>query len=461
MRIYDSSDTIVAQATPPGIGGVGVVRVSGPLVPQWISIVCKGKRLPPRQAVFTGFYGPDGRLLDQGVALYFAAPASFTGEPVLELQGHGGVGVMSSLIEAFIALGARMAQPGEFSQRAFLNGKLDLTQAEAIADLIHAQSQQAVKGALNSLQGAFSKEIHQITETILRLRVLVEANIDFSEEDIDAIHDKRLLTQCAQIKDNLSTLIQNATQSMLLNQGIKVAIMGSPNAGKSSLLNQLAGEEVAIVTEFAGTTRDVIREQIVLDGIPLHFLDTAGLRETQCQIEAIGIDRAKAAAQQVDLILWVHDESQSAFDVDVLSQAQALLKTELGLDKFLVVLNKQDITGLPVGVCRKEKENDFQVVRVSAKLKLGIDTLKDSILEMAGVKTTEETGFIARKRHLILLEEALTAVTRAYEHLEKQAMPELMAEELTGAHKALCQITGEFDVEDLLGEIFSTFCIGK
>ncbi len=459
MRMYDSADTIVAQATPPGVGGVGVIRVSGPLVPEWISVVCKGKHLPPRQAVCTGFYSPEGVLLDQGVALYFAAPASFTGEPVLELQGHGGVGVMASLIEAFLALGARMAQPGEFSQRAFLNGKIDLTQAEAIADLIHAQSQQAVQGALNSLQGAFSKKIHQITETILRLRVLVEANIDFAEEDIDAINDKTLLNHCAQIKDTLSTLIQSATQSMLLNQGVKVAIMGSPNAGKSSLLNQLVGDEVAIVTEFAGTTRDVIREQVLLEGIPIHFLDTAGLRETECQIEAIGIERAKAVAQQVDLILWVHDESQSVFDSKALSQSKSLLKAELVSDKFLVVLNKQDITGAPLGVC--VKEDDFQAVRVSAKLKLGIDALKHSILDMAGVKTTEESGFVARKRHLVLLEEALASMARAYEHLEKQSMPELMAEELTRAHKALCQITGEFDVEDLLGEIFSTFCIGK
>lgn len=459
MNMYDDCDTIVAQATPPGAGGVGVVRVSGPLVPEWIPVLCKGKQLPPRQAVCTGFYSPTGQLLDQGVAIYFSAPASFTGEPVLELQGHGGIGVMASLIEAILSLGARMAQPGEFSQRAFLNGKIDLTQAEAIADLIHAQSQQAVRGALNSLQGAFSKKIHKITKAILKLRVLVEANIDFAEEDIDAFNDKALLSHCAVIKDALLTLTQHATQSMLLNQGIKVAIVGSPNAGKSSLLNQLVGEDVAIVTEFAGTTRDVIREQVLLEGIPVHFLDTAGLRETECQIEAIGIERAKAAAQQVDLIVWVHDESLKPFDKEMFLQAKALLNTELVSDKFLVVLNKQDITGLPLGVCKKE--GSFQQVRVSAKLKLGMETLKQEILRMAGVQTTEESGFIARKRHLVLLEEALIGIERAYEHLEKQSMPELMAEELTCAHKALGQITGEFDVEDLLGEIFSTFCIGK
>jgi tRNA modification GTPase len=459
MNTFDERDTIVAQATPPGIGGVGVVRISGSLVPKWIPVVCKGKRLPPRQAVCTGFYSPDGQLLDQGIALYFSAPASFTGEPVLELQGHGGVGVMASLIEMFIALGARMAEPGEFSQRAFLNGKIDLTQAEAIADLIHAQSQQAVQGALNSLQGAFSKKIHEISDAILKLRVLVEANIDFAEEDVDAFNEATLLKNCGKIKDLLVALIQNATQSMLLNQGIKVAIIGSPNAGKSSLLNQLAGEEVAIVTEFAGTTRDIIREQILLEGIPLHFLDTAGLRETDCQIETIGIERAVAAAQQADLVIWVHDESQGAFDTAALLQAKKLLNADFISDKFLIVLNKQDITELPVGACLKS--SGFQSVRVSAKLKAGIDCLKQTILMMAGVKTNEESGFIARKRHLVLLEEALVCIESAYEHLEKQAMPELMAEELTRAHKALCKITGEFDVEDLLGEIFSTFCIGK
>lgn len=439
------SDTIAAVATPPGRGGIGVVRVSGPAVRE-IAQALLGRLPAPRRATLADFRGAGGEVLDQGIALFFPAPHSFTGEDVLELQGHGGPAVLQLVLERCLHLGARLAEPGEFTRRAYLNDKLDLAQAEAVADLIDAASTQAAKSALRSLRGEFSREIQALVDALIDLRMLVEATLDFPEEEIDFLSAARARDKLADLLARMATVQARARQGSLLREGLQVVLIGRPNVGKSSLLNRLAGEEVAIVTPVAGTTRDTLREAIQIDGIPLHIIDTAGLRETVDEVERLGIARTWAAVEKADLALVVMEASQGLAEED----AAILARLPAGLP-VLRVFNKIDLTGEPARL-----EGDS--VHLSAKSGAGIDLLRRRLLELAGWQQTGEGIFMARTRHLRALEQArhhLEAADRNWQALE------LLAEELKLAQNQLATITGEFTPDDLLGEIFSRFCIGK
>lgn len=441
------ADTIVAVATPPGRGGVGIIRLSG----TDISVLAEqilGSCPPPRKAVHKHFLAADGAILDDGIALYFPAPHSFTGENVLELQGHGGQVVLDMLLRRCLELGARLAQPGEFSERAFLNDKLDLAQAEAIADLIDSGSEQAARSALRSLQGEFSEAVNTLLGQMIELRVYVEAALDFPDEEIDFLADESVRQRLEQVKQQLQAIFSKARQGSLLRDGMHLVIVGRPNAGKSSLLNALAGQETAIVTDVAGTTRDVLRERIDLDGMPLHVVDTAGLRDSDDPVEKIGIERAWQEINKADLVLLLTDnhDDQGANDA-LLAQIPATIPR-------LTVHNKIDLSGKPAG---KQGEH----VYISAKLGLGIDELRTELKSAMGYQGEAEDTFIARRRHLQALEQASAAVERAEQQLLIFNAGELMAEELRIAQDALGQITGRFTPDDLLGEIFSSFCIGK
>lgn len=439
------SDTIAAVATPPGRGGIGVVRVSGPAVRE-IAQALLGRVPAPRHATLADFRGAGGEVLDQGIALFFPAPHSFTGEDVLELQGHGGPAVLQLVLERCLELGARLAEPGEFTRRAYLNDKLDLAQAEAVADLIDAASTQAAKSALRSLRGEFSREIQALVDALIDLRMLVEATLDFPEEEIDFLSAARARDKLADLLARVATVQARARQGSLLREGLQVVLIGRPNVGKSSLLNRLAGEEVAIVTPVAGTTRDTLREEIHLDGIPLHIIDTAGLRDTADEVERLGIARTWAAVEKADLALVVMEASQGLAEAD-----SAILARLPGGLPVLRVFNKIDLTGEPARL-----EGDS--VYLSAKSGAGIDLLRQRLLELAGWHQTGEGVFMARTRHLRALEQArrhLEAADRNWQALE------LLAEELKLAQNQLATITGEFTPDDLLGEIFSRFCIGK
>jgi tRNA modification GTPase len=438
------ADTIAAIATPPGKGGVGIVRVSGPQA----STVAKkmvGKVLAPRVATFSRFLSADSQLIDQGVAIYFKAPQSFTGEDVVELQGHGGPVVMDLLLQAVLQQGVRLANPGEFSQRAFLNGKIDLAQAEAVADLIDASSQQAALSAVRSLQGEFSRQITVLLERLIHLRMMVEAAIDFPEEEIDFLAESHVAEDLAHLLSQLTAIRQSAQQGVLLQEGLQVVITGKPNVGKSSLLNALSGRDSAIVTNVPGTTRDTLREFIQLDGLPLHIIDTAGIRTTTNVVEQEGVRRAQSAIDQADVVLLMEDatnpQTRPAFP-----------------GKTLVVLqNKIDLLQEPASVDSKDAA---VVLRLSVKTGEGLAMLSECLKEIAGFKL-EEGQFIARRRHLDALQRCETAIAAGLHQLQQSAAGELLAEELRGAQKALSEITGEFTTEDLLGQIFSSFCIGK
>ncbi len=450
------SDTIVAQATPPGRGGVGILRVSGPQAAEVAQQVL-GKLPRPRYADYLPFTGGDGLVLDQGIALWFPGPNSFTGEDVLELQGHGGPVVMDLLLQRIVALpGLRIANPGEFSERAFLNDKLDLAQAEAIADLIDASSEQAARSALNSLQGAFSQRVNHLVEALTHLRIYVEAAIDFPDEEIDFLSDGKIEAQLAQVIQDLGNVRSEARQGSLLREGMKVVIAGRPNAGKSSLLNALAGREAAIVTDIAGTTRDVLREHIHIDGMPLHIIDTAGLRESSDEVEKIGIERAWQEIAQADHVLFMVDgtttpatDPQEIWPDFVARLPQALPVT--------VIRNKADVTGETLGA---EISEQSALIRLSARTGDGIDTLREHLKKSMGFSGSTEGGFIARRRHLEALELASDHLLLGRDQLSARA-GELLAEELRLAQLALSSITGEFTADDLLGRIFSSFCIGK
>ncbi|MDR3429731.1 tRNA uridine-5-carboxymethylaminomethyl(34) synthesis GTPase MnmE [Silvimonas sp.] len=439
-------DTIAAIATAPGRGGVGVIRVSGQDLGAIVAGLI-GRELAPRHAHFAKFKAADAEVIDEGLALYFPNPQSFTGENVLELQGHGGPVVLRMLLARCVELGARHAEPGEFTKRAFLNGKLDLAQAEAVADLIDAQSEAAARSALKSLDGAFSREINTLVEQLINLRMLVEATIDFPEEDIDFLEAANARGKLNDLQAQLARVLATASQGRLLREGMHVVLIGQPNVGKSSLMNALAGEEVAIVTEIAGTTRDTVRELIQLDGVPLHIIDTAGLRETTDTVEQIGIERTWRALDKADLALLLLDsrEGITAHDEAILQRLPATLPV-------LRVFNKIDLTGESAGVVG---ENE---VHVSAQSGSGLDALRGRLLQMAGWHGASEGVFIARERHL-------DAIRRGAEHLENAGKAfyalELFAEELRLAQLALNEITGEFSSDDLLGVIFSRFCIGK
>lgn len=443
-----SPDTIAAIATAPGRGGVGVVRVSGASLGAFAFELC-GREPKPRTARFTRFLDAEERVIDEGILLYFSAPASFTGEDVLELQGHGGPVVMQMLLERCLQLGARLAEPGEFTRRAFLNGKLDLAQAESVADLIEASTAAAARSAVRSLSGRFSEEVHRIVDALIDLRMLVEATLDFPEEEIDFLESARALPRLDAIRAQVEELLDRARQGALLRSGLNVVLVGEPNVGKSSLLNQLAGEDRAIVTEIAGTTRDALRETIQIEGIPLHIIDTAGLRETVDTVERIGIERTWREIERADVILRLVDAVQgepSDDDIDRRLPPSA---------RRITVVNKIDLVGLAAG--RSEVAGRIRL-QVSARSGEGVELVRQELLRIAGWHAHGEDVILARERHLTALRKALAHVIEAGGQL---GALELFAEELRLAQEQLGEITGEFTADELLGVIFSRFCIGK
>ena len=452
-----NTDTIAAIATATGRGGVGIVRVSGPKAGLVAEQLLKQK-LQPRFAHYCPFHSNAGDVLDQGIALFFPGPNSFTGEDVLELQGHGGPVILDLLLREITQIGVRLARPGEFSERAFLNDKLDLTQAEAIADLIDATTEQAAKNALHSLQGAFSIRIHELVEALISLRIYVEASIDFPEEEIDFLTDGKVATDLATIEHKLAEVFKEAKQGVLVRDGMRVVIAGRPNAGKSSLLNALSGRESAIVTSIEGTTRDVLREHIHIDGMPLHIIDTAGLRDSPDEVERIGIQRAWQEIQQADRVLLLVDSgSTTEFEahkiwpefVDKLEDAS----------KLTLVRNKIDLSGEAAGLAKLE--NGASYIGISAATGAGMEDLKQHLKDIMGFSNSGEGGFTARRRHLDALERAQSFLALGKTQLHGYAAGELLAEDLRQAQNALSEITGEFTPDDLLGRIFSSFCIGK
>jgi tRNA modification GTPase len=449
---FASNDTITAVATAPGRGGVGIVRVSGPQCRAMAEAIL-GLTPKPRYAHYGPFYGVNGEVLDEGIALFFPGPNSFTGEDVLELQGHGGPIILQWLLERTVQLGARLAEPGEFSKQAFLNDKLDLAQAEAIADLIDASSQQAAKSALKSLQGEFSKQVNELVEELIQLRIYVEAAIDFPEEEIDFLSDGKVAGELQHILERLHQVLASAQQGVLLREGMSVVILGRPNAGKSSLLNALSGRESAIVTDIAGTTRDIVKEEIQIDGMPLHVLDTAGLREATDAVEQIGIQRAWAAIEEADRILVVVQANENIHPED-----QAILARMPSHIPVTLIHNKIDLIEKSPGL---DETVETAEIWLSAKHQLGLDLLKQHLKTQMGYAQTQEGVFMARKRHLDALNRALEFVQTGQQQLEAYAAGELLAEDLRQAQQALSEITGQFTSDDLLGRIFTSFCIGK
>jgi tRNA modification GTPase len=453
-----SPDTIVAVASAAGRGAVGVIRVSGPRVPQIAADVLGG--LPaPRRARFSSFLDAQGGSVDQGLALYFPAPASYTGEHVLELQGHGGALVVDMVLKRLLELGCRMARPGEFSERAFLNGKMDIAQAEAIADLIDAGTTAAARAAVRSLQGEFSARVGDLKTRITELRAYVEAAIDFPDEEIDFLSDNALRERLAAVFAAFESITAAARQGALLREGLNVVIAGKPNAGKSSLLNRLAGDEVAIVTDVPGTTRDVLRQQVHLDGLPLNLVDTAGLRSVTDVVEAEGVRRARSEIARADRVLYIvdagiagtQDEKDSAHWAAELEQLPAEVPVTL-------VFNKIDLTGAPAQLDETARPPR---VFLSARTGSGLELLRNHLKASAGYRESESSAFAARRRHLDALSRARQHVQNAAEILSSTRAFELFAEDLRLAQHALGEITGEFTSEDLLGEIFGSFCIGK
>ncbi len=436
-------DTIAARATPSGRGGIGIIRVSGPGVKE-IGRQILGAMPVPRLATYSEFSDGKG-VIDQGIALYFNAPNSFTGEEVLELQGHGGPVVLEMLLNRVVNLGARIAGPGEFSQRAYLNEKIDLAQAEAVADLINSSTEAAARGAVRSLQGEFSTRINALVTQVVALRVFVEASIDFPEEEIDFLSDDRIALQLAEVSRELEAVLHETNQGALLIEGASVVLMGKPNAGKSSLMNLLTGRDTSIVTDIPGTTRDVVNETLQLDGIPLRLVDTAGIRDSLDKIEAEGVKRALAAGEEADLVIAVVDAS----DPDAPKQAEALLAEP----RTVVVFNKIDLV--------TNTDKFIGAIHLSAKTGVGLQSLKDQLKERLGLSLHVGSGFTARKRHIVALGYGKDALAAASTLLTEQRAGELVAEELRICQQNLAEITGEFTADDLLGEIFGSFCIGK
>jgi tRNA modification GTPase len=443
-------DTIAAQATPLGKGGIGVIRVSGTQV-RHIAAGIVGQVPKPRFAAFSTFLDHDRRVIDHGLALFFPGPNSFTGEDVLELQGHGGPVVMNLLLGRVLSLGARLARPGEFSERAFLNNKIDLSQAEAIADLIDSASSQAAQSAMRSLSGEFSRRVHGVTESLTQFRVFVEAAIDFPDEEIDFLADEGVSRNLSELQNDLTALRQQANQGAILNEGVSIVFAGRPNAGKSSLMNALTGRDTSIVTDVAGTTRDIINEHVHLDGIPVRLIDTAGLRDSGNAIEQEGVRRAIVEIEQADYVLLI---------VDLLVHGQNLqqhvneLKGSLPENaRTLVVLNKCDLCELPDAL-----EDEIVVSAVSGE---GIEVLKARLKEGIGFEVGNEGTFMARTRHLQALDTAIAHLDSGVARFRLDQAGELLAEELRYCQQSLGEITGEFTNDDLLGQIFASFCIGK
>ncbi|MGV6396158.1 tRNA uridine-5-carboxymethylaminomethyl(34) synthesis GTPase MnmE [Pseudomonas caspiana] len=453
-----SRETIAAIATAQGRGGVGIVRISGPLAAKAAEAIT-GRSLKPRFAHYGPFVDGSGQVIDEGIALYFPGPNSFTGEDVLELQGHGGPVVLDMLLQRCLELGSRLARPGEFSERAFLNDKLDLAQAEAIADLIEASSAQAARNALRSLQGAFSRRVDNLTEKLISLRIYVEAAIDFPEEEIDFLADGHVLNMLDAVREELSTVLREAGQGALLRDGMTVVIAGRPNAGKSSLLNALAGKEAAIVTEIAGTTRDILREHIHIDGMPLHVVDTAGLRDTEDQVEKIGVQRALKAIGEADRVLLVVDATAPEA-LDPFALWPEFLEQRPDPAKVTLIRNKADLSG---DIIELQTSNDGHVtISLSAKAgEEGLDLLREHLKACMGYEQTSESSFSARRRHLEALRHASASLEHGRAQLTMAGAGELLAEDLRQAQQSLAEITGAFSSDDLLGRIFSSFCIGK
>lgn len=442
------ADTVVAIATATGPAGIGVVRVSGPEVSRVIRGII-GRDLTPRMATLTRFQDAQGHALDQGIAIFFPAPASYTGEDVLELQGHGGPAVLKLVLRRCLELGARPAEPGEFTLRAYLNGKLDLAQAESVADLIHAGSATAAKGAMRSLTGEFSQKINEFTRLLVELRVRIESTLDFPEEGLDEILRNQTRNTLISLQAQLDGILKSAEQGRLLKDGVRLVLVGRPNVGKSSLMNRLAGEDLAIVTDVPGTTRDSVHHEWVIEGIPVFLSDTAGLRQSVDPVEKLGIERAWRETSLADVGLMVMDSAAGITLED--RKIIAELPKEL---KLIFIFNKIDITGEKPGTfCG----NAGMEVKVSAKTGAGLDDLRQTILQTIGWNRSEEVHFLGRERHLDALRRAARSVTMAL----NQTDLDLLAEELRLAQNALSTITGEFSSEDLLGEIFARFCIGK
>ncbi|VAW56327.1 tRNA-5-carboxymethylaminomethyl-2-thiouridine(34)synthesis protein MnmE [hydrothermal vent metagenome] len=444
-------DTIAAIATAPGRGGVGIVRVSGPKSSEIANKILE-KSPKVRQAEYLAFKDAQGDVIDMGIALFFKAPHSFTGEDILELQAHGGPVVLDMILKRVLSLGARPARAGEFTEQAFLNDKMDLAQAEAVADLIEAESAEAAKAALNSLQGEFSNTIHALVNSLIELRLYVEASLDFPEEEIDFLNDGKVEAKLVTIESALLSVFKSAQQGRLLREGMTIVIVGRPNAGKSSLLNQLAGRESAIVTDIAGTTRDVLREHIQIDGLPLHIIDTAGLRESEDLIEQEGIKRAWKEIEQADRILLLIDDTDNQ-NKHMLIEDQ--LPKHIGVTRLY---NKIDCTGRAAELTKTELITD---IAVSAKTGLGLDLLKAHLKKCMGYEQSNEGRFMARRRHIEALEKADQHLKIARYNLITLQAGELLAEELRYTQQQLNEITGEFTSDDLLGKIFSSFCIGK
>ena len=451
-----STSTIAAIATAAGQGGVGVIRLSGKQLLPLAQQISGGKTPQPRRALHTDFVDAAGEAIDNGLLLYFPAPASFTGEDVIELHGHGGRVVLQMLLQRCFELGAQPAEPGEFTKRAFLNGKLDLAQAESVADLIDAASQSAARLAVRSLKGAFSRQIHELVDELITLRMLVEATLDFPEEDIDFLAEAKVDERLAALQERLARVLAQAGQGAILREGMNVVLVGAPNVGKSSLLNALAGEDVAIVTDIAGTTRDTVREQITLEGIPVHIIDTAGLRDTADPVEQIGIERSRQAVQQADVALILIDPNEG------LNEATCKILAQLppGL-KRIEIRNKIDLSGEATESRRQsgQPSGADTLIKLSAKNGAGLDLLKQALLRQIGWQGESESLFLARSRHLRALEAAQAELELAA--LCGRQQLELFAEHLRLAQNACNTITGEFNADDLLGVIFSRFCIGK
>lgn len=447
--VISSTDTIAAIATPPGNGGVGIIRISGALATE-IAQQLTAKPLRPRQAVFTAFSDADATLIDSGILLYFPAPASYTGEDTIELQGHGGSVVLDMLLRRILALGARLARPGEFTERAFLNNKLDLAQAEAVADLIESSTEQSVRSAVKSLQGVFSAKINHLLEELIELRIYVEAAIDFVDEEIDFLTDGVVESRLVNLLAQLKKIQQTAQQGRLLRDGMTVVLAGKPNAGKSSLLNALAGHEAAIVTDIAGTTRDVLRERIQLDGMPLHIIDTAGLRDSDNTIEKEGIRRAHEEIHKADLILLLiaANEPESADLLPVLPDAIEVIR----------VYNKIDLLAIEPEV--RQHGQDISCY-LSVKTGAGLDLLKQLMQQRVGFNAAADNVFIARRRHIEAINNSYQFVDSALAQLKTSQAGELVADDLRQAQNQLAEITGQFTSDDLLGRIFSSFCVGK
>ncbi len=453
-----ATDTIAAIATAPGQAGVGIVRVSGPKA-SVIARAMLGFDPKPRYAHFGPFLDTEAELIDEGIGLYFPNPNSFTGEDVFELQGHGGTVILDLLLREVCNLGARLARPGEFSERAFLNDKLDLAQAEAIADLIESSSEQAARCAVRSMQGVFSRQIDDLVDAVTHLRIYVEAAIDFPEEEIDFLADGKVATDLDDLLQRVEKILSEAQQGTILRDGMKVVIAGRPNAGKSSLLNALAGREAAIVTAIEGTTRDVLREHIHIDGMPLHIIDTAGLRDSPDEVEQIGIARAWDEIRQADRILLMVDATTT--DKTEPHEIWPDFIDQLPKNAPVTVIrNKVDLSGEPVGI-RDESAHAAPVVRLAAKEAEGLDILRDHLKACIGFASTTEGGFLARRRHLDALERARDSLLQGQSQLQGYGAGELLAEDLKAAQDSLGEITGHLTPDELLGKIFSSFCIGK